>query len=246
MNIKKLPLLLILAGLISVSFSACKRTADDKYKTDPSKGYFPVRLGHYVVYNVDSTIWNDFDCTKRTVSFQLRSTIADSFVDNQGRKSYRVENMVRESDTTSWKFYNVNYLTPTSSSIEMVENNLRFIKLTFPIIEGNSWNGNAKIATDDQDLQYFAGWKYKYLNYAKNFSTNNTSYSNTVTVTETDEMQNDPDVTPAAYSYRTYAIEVYGYDYGMVYKELTHWIYDPGVKTCRKGYSVVMKAVDHN
>lgn len=245
MNKRFLPLL-ILSGLFLVSFFSCKKESDDKYANNVSAGYFPLEVGHYVTYNVDSVIWNDFDCTIDTNHYQMRFTIADTFFDNASRKSYRIETSIRSGDTVSWNPGTVMYVTPTATGLEYVENNLRYIKLTYPIVEGNSWDGNSMILTNDQDYSFMAGWNYKYANYKQSYDQDGVSFDNTVTVNQVDETQNNPETQPNDYAYRTYSKEVYAYGIGMVYRAWTHWIYDPGVKTCRKGSSVVMRAVDHN
>lgn len=93
---------------------------------------------------------------------------------------------------------------------------------------------------------FIAGWNYNYTDYKKSFNQDGVSFDNTVTVNEVDETQNDPETQPTAYAYRTYSKEVYAYNVGLVYRAWTHWVYDPGVKNCRSGSSVIMKAIDHN
>lgn len=245
MNKRLLPFL-ILSGLFLVSFFSCKKESDDKYANDVSAGYFPLEVGHYITYSVDSLIWNDFNCTVDTNTYQVRYTVADTFFDNASRLSYRIETSIRTADTLPWQPGNVVYATRTATGLEYVESNLRFIKLTYPIVEGQTWDGNSMILTNDQDYSYMAGWEYKYANYKQSFEQDGISFDNTVTVNEVDETQNDPETQPNDYAYRTYSKEVYAYGVGMVYRSWTHWIYDPGVKQCRKGAAVVMKAIDHN
>lgn len=251
MNRKKLPILFIVFALCSLVVVSCKRTSEDKYKNDPSMGYFPIKVGHFVVYNVDSVIYNDFLGLEIDHHYQMRYLIADTFTDNAGRLSYRVETSIRTYDTVPWKTAQVHYFTSDGSKLEYVENTLRFIKHVYPIEEGKTWKGNAMIDPNDQSLSYFADWNYKYLNVAKDYNRDSINFSNTVTITQCDEQQNDPDLLPAAYSYKTFSKEVYAFDIGMVYKELTHWTYDPPVppstqKTYRKGYKVVLRAIEHN
>jgi hypothetical protein len=235
---------ILLAALVCL-FS-CKKESDDRYMGEPSRGYYPLLKGHYVVYDVDSTIWNDFDCTLKQHHYQMRYTVSDTFRDLQQRLSYQIYVLIRPNDSSSWDVNEVFSATPTPAGLEIVQNNLRFLKLVFPPVNGMVWNGNSGIATNDQDLSYFFDWKYTYSKMGESYNNGRASFDNTIIVDETDETQNDPGTMPAAYAYRTYSREVYGYDVGLVYKELTHWIYDPNVKNCRKGYSVVMRALDHN
>jgi hypothetical protein len=168
----------------------------------------------------------------------------DTFRDNSLRLSYMINTQIRRADTLPWRSGEVFYATPTETGLEVMQSNLRFLKLTFPIAHGKTWMGNSMIPAQDQDYQYLHDWTYRYQDFQRAFNTGKVEFQNTVTVMQHDEQQNDPETMPMAYAFRTYAKEVYAYDIGMVYKELTHWTYDPGTSQCRKGYSVIMRAVD--
>jgi len=246
---RKILSFLFLAGLVSVSFFACKKKTDTPLPNDSGSAYYPLRVGKFIIYNVDSTIWNDFDCSKVVHSYQMRYDFVDTFLDNSGNKSYRVETSIRTADTLPWNPSNVFYATIAGNQIQTVESNLRFIKLVLPVTEGTSWNGNSMIQTNDQDLGYFSGWNYTYANVGKPYIRDTFNFDNTVTVNEADMATNDPETMPTAYADKTYSQEVYEYNVGLVYKELTHWTYNynPGGSTnCRKGYSVIMRAISNN
>ena len=237
---------ILVAAFMTITLFSCIRKGDDKYGGDISKSFFPLQFGRYVVYDVDSTLWDDFHQVKTLHRYQMRYTIADTFRDNEFRLSYRMNVHIRPNDTFQWKTHRVIYVTPTPTRLEWVEENIRFIKLVFPVADNIEWKGNSLIAAGDQDYQYFQDWTYKYANFTLPFNDGKVMFNNTVTVNQVDEQQNDPETRPAAYSFKTYGKEVYASDVGMVYREMTHWIYDPGVVKYRKGYSVVMRAVDHN
>jgi hypothetical protein len=244
---KKLLPLAVIAGLCSISFfSSCKKETDTNYSNDSVAAYYPMRIGKFITYSVDSTVWNDFDCSKIVRHYQMRYTFADTFSDASGRLSYRVETAIRTQDTVPWNSGMVLYYTPTASSLESVEANLRYIKLASPLANGTTWDGNSMISTNDADLGYFGNWSYTYANVGAPYDQDSIYFDHTVTVNEVNETTNDPETLPAAYADRTFSKEVYQYNLGMVYREMTHWIYDPNVSSCRKGASVVMRAIDHN
>jgi hypothetical protein len=245
MNKKSLPVIL-LAVIVSIALFSCSKSRDDKYAGDYSRGYFPLDFGKYVIYDVDSTIWDDFLQVKSIHKYQMRYSVQDTFRDNENRLSYRLDVLIRNSDSLAWHPHRVLYVTPTASTLEYVEDNLRFIKLVFPITSTTSWKGNSLIPSADQDYTYFFGWTYHYSNYTQPFNDGKVNFENTVTVSQVDEHTNDPELQPGDYADKTYGYEVYAYDIGLVYREFTHWTYDPAVATFRKGYSVIMRAVDHN
>lgn len=233
--------LLILSILIMGGvFFSCKKKTDDTNYTSYDHGYYPLKTGKYITYAVDSIIWDDFKCSVDTHHYQMRYSITDTFTDNQKRFSYIVNVLIRKTDTSIWNVDHVFYVTDTATRLEVTENNLRFIKLTYPVKDGNTWNGNAYIPSADQDYNYFYNWTYKYVNTGQTFDDGRVIYNNTVTVTEDNDSLN----APPNYSYRTYAKEAYAYNVGMIYRELIHWTYQPG--SCKKGYGIIMRATDNN
>lgn len=246
MKNKLLPAFLI-AALIIAGFSSCTKTKD-KFLGDRSKNYFPLTIGKSVTYDVDSTLWDDVYDVRSLHHYQIRWTIADTFRDESFRLSYRIQTYIRKQDTLDWATHNVIYVTPTDNSIEYVEDNLRFIKMIFPVQNGTTWLGNSYISYLDKDYTYFQGWNYYYDNYGMPFSNGYIQLDNTVTVHGVDDTVGNPESDPTAYASKTYAKEVYGQGVGMVYREMIHWVYDPSLSGTpfRNGYSVVMKAVDYN
>src|SRR5262249_18554506 len=103
------------------------------------------------------------------------------------------------------------------------------------------------IPAADRDYVYMDGWNYKYINYDRDYDNGLSVYAKTVTVEQVDEQEGDPESMPTKYADKTFGKEVYAYGIGLVYREATHWVYDPaGGNACRKGYSVTLRAIDHN
>jgi len=242
----KIYLLLLIAGGLFMTFVSCKDKKDAPYVVDDlSPEYYPLAVNKYVVYDVDSIIWNDSTCAREVRHFRMRYTIVDSFRDQQDRRSYRIEVAV-QTDSAGWVPDAVCYVTPTSAGVEYSESGFRFIKLSYPIEEGHTWEGNALIpAREDGDLGYLAGWRYRYQDIGAPYGAN-AGYDSTVTVIQADKEEGDPGSNPDTYAYRLFSKEIYAHDVGLVYKEYTRVIYDPAESGCRKGFTVLMRAGDHN
>lgn len=245
-----LPLLMIVAVMMTVA--ACHKETDDttSYGGELTRRYYPLNKGHYVLYDVDSTIWNDFtgDSTKRHM--QVRYDVADSFRNTENSLSYQIEVRTRANDSAAFVTNDVIYATPVENGLDVTQNNLRFRKLVFPVKNGTSWQGNSQIATADQDLQYYADWFYTYYKQGDSYNTGSANFENTITVQQVNDSLNSPEQMPTTYAERRFAKEVYGYNVGLIYREITRWTYDQtstsGNVYARKGYRVVMRAVDHN
>lgn len=249
---KSLPFVL-LAFVITVSMFSCKKPDDIPAPPQAEQEYYPLEIGKWVIYDVDSTIWDETFCVERFYQYQVMHTIADTFTDAKGRMSYRVETRIRKRVENDWVMHEVFYVTNTNVTLEMVHDQQRFIKMTFPIANGGKWKGNNYILTEDPDFSFYKDWTYEYKNVGEVYNTGFKVFDNTVTVEHIDDAISDPEVFPDVYASRTSSREVYASGVGMIFREYFRWTYgtpdgpkgDIGTK-CRKGSGVVMRAVDHN
>lgn len=255
---KKIILGILTIGVCLTAFYSCRKNSTTT--GDKTLNYFPLQLGKYVSYNVDSILYDTTTCTQLETRTQLKYAIDDTFRDSKQRLSYIMDVYSRPHDGANWQKARVILLTPDviaqlttspppgtpTTSLLYSEVGTQFIKLEFPIIEGNTWKGNSLVQVNDADYAYFYNWNYVYQDYYKQFNTGYSVFDNTVTVLENNESVYNPALDTTQYAYRTYAKEVYAYNVGMVYKEWTHYIYHPNHSTCVAGYSVVMRAYDHN
>lgn len=237
---------ILFAALLTLVYVSCKKADEVPAPLGPTSKYYPLERGKYVIYNVDSTRWDDTFCVAVKRAYQIMHTVADTFTDNKGRLSYRINTRIRKKATDPWEVQDVIYVTNTGATLEMAYANLRFIKLTFPVKQGNTWKGNSLIPTTDPDFAYFDDWDYTYDRANVPYSTGEVQYENAVEVSHVDRAVNSPDVFPNDPASRTFSREVYAPNVGMVYREYVRWTYDPQTTKCRKGAGVIMRAVDHN
>ena len=242
---KSLPFLL-LALAFTVTMFSCKKPDDRPAPPQAEQEYYPLEKGKRVLYEVDSTIWDDTFCVERFYHYQVMHRVADTFTDAAGRPSYRVETYIRKKPQDAWENHKVLYVTNTKVTLEMVYDQLRFIKMVFPIHEGDSWKGNNYILTMDPENAFYDDWDYQYKNVGQTYNTGHKVFDNTVSVEHVDEAIGDPEVFPEEFASRSSGREVYASGVGMVYREYIRWTYDPATTRCRKGTGVVMRAVDHN
>jgi hypothetical protein len=176
----------------------------------------------------------------------MQYMVRDTFRDDQDRISYFIEVRKRAADTAQWKQFKVVYATLNPASIEVVENNYRFIKMVFPIKDGITWKGNTYIPSGDADNMNYTGWNYLYSKVGSSYFNGLATFDDAVIVDEVNDgiNYNDVDSSTASYADRTYSQEVYGYNVGLVFREVTRWERQPG--SCRLGYSTTMRAIDHN
>lgn len=125
--------------------------------------YFPVNTGHYIIYDADSTVYNDLPVDTVVYRFRLREKIIESFVDNEGQLAYKIERSVkiydpaRSYDDMPWRIRDIWMLNASDSRIQISEGNKRYTKLIFPVVENKTWNGNIQ-NTDDKEM-----YSYEYI-----------------------------------------------------------------------------------
>lgn len=111
--------------------------------------YYPTKPGKFVVYSVDSILYTDLPVDTIVYSYLIKEKIADSFTDNLGQPAIRLERFIkkfdpsRPYDSIPWTIKEVWMVNADNQKIQVVEGNVRYTKLEFPIREKNSWNGNA-------------------------------------------------------------------------------------------------------
>ena len=231
--------------LILIVMVSCKRQVLPLDQTI-GKEYFPVNEGHFIEYEVDSTIYNTFTHDTQFVHLEFRDEIGALFTDNQGRTSYVIQRSVRPDSTTAWQDELNYYVTVNNFTIEVVENNLRFIKLALPVETNRTWNGNVYIPVYTSGLdefKWYNGWEYSYSHISEDFNNGLVNYPNTATIAW-GHLTNDSTSTSQYNDYTNYK-EVYARTVGLVYRELTHWEFQP-TEGFRNGFSVVFRAKKNN
>ncbi len=202
--------LLALSAFVFI-LSSCKKDPITS-ASDKSANYFPLQVGRYMIYNVDSIHFNDVTMTSDTTHFQLKEEIGSSFNDSTGGVTYIIKRYRRSSDTLNWYETEEWNATVNKSRAEKTENNLRFVKLIFPIVNDVKWNGNQYIDTSN-GLAMYEEWEYKYSEVNTGKIMNGLAFDSTTTVTELD---NENLIE------KDFEQEVYAKNYGLIYRIQEH------------------------
>ncbi len=177
-----------------VVFQACKEDGSDQLEL--GYDYFPLEVGNYIVYKVDSTIYSAFAGTVDSSTVYLKELVESSFIDNEGRESYRIMLYFKSSldSNVAWNEFKAYASTITDLRAEKVEDNLRFIKLAFPVRNDQTWDGHrfidpaADTIFEANNALYLGDWTYRYanVNEAANLSVYGSAleFDSTITVYE--------------------------------------------------------------
>lgn len=229
-------------------WQACQRKTEPA--PDDGRAYFPLAIGKYIVYQYDSTIWNDLEHQEFHRSGELRYECVDTFLNNLGNTAYVFHVLHRADSSQPYQQHRVISASLNGNQLELQDQNLTYIRLVFPVQNSVRWDGNAKIAVASFPEYDNDKWQYVYSSQDQPFDAGIKQYPRTVTVDQIDDALNVP-VDSTAYAYRNFSREVYGYGVGMVYSERIYWVFQPrvggsGGSGYPKGYGLVMRAIASN
>jgi hypothetical protein len=228
--------------------NSCSKT--NPLVTDTPADYYPMHVGNYIIYRMDSLKYINVGSKDTVVSYLAKEVVEDSITDNLGRPSYRVVRYLSDTNgLSSWTPSIAYMVTPTRGSVEVVENNLRYIKMVTPVQDGISWLGNIYIDTKSAESQvpYMDGWNYTYAETGMPYDVLAGTIPETVTVNEVNSVTGLGD---GSYTQTLYSAEIYGKNIGLIYKRFLYSVYQsPNVEYpsgATIGYGLTFNMVSHN
>ena len=239
---------IVISGLI---LNSCAKQ-NEILNLIPLSDYYPLQVGKYITYNLDSTVFINFGQKDTIIKYQVKDAVDAQITDNIGRPAYRIIRSIRKNASQPWAGNNTFTVVPTFNTIEFIENNLRFQKLKLPIKKDYSWKGNSYIDTYSlySDLKYLSDWDYTYDSVGSPLTIGSFQFANTLKVKQRDEfLGQDPKLTSTQYAEKNYSVEKYAKGIGLIFKEFMHWEYQggqPGRPSYFTGYGVKLTIIDHN
>jgi hypothetical protein len=253
-----------LLALLAITLFSCKDEKEE-FSTEKINDYLPVVTGKYITYRLDSLVFTRFDQVAEIHKYQVKHVVDALITDNLGRPSYRVYKFIRDSVNTSswtpaqpWVPAGSYFITPLSDQLELIEDNLRFIKLHLPIKDGFSWKANAFLPNKPYATKYFFSndndiqdWDSHYDGTPTSFSYRGINYADVLTVASLDSSHNIPVTLPGSFGYKTKVLDKYAKNIGMVYRDYILYEYQPdpnpgGPNYAYRGFGVTMWMIDHN
>jgi len=256
-------LFLVVLGILIISCNKKVEVVDTDYQKERlTELIMPLEKGKYITYRLDSTVFTNFGRNTEIHSYLVKHIVDTSITDNLGRPGYRIYTYL--SDTTGtqpWQPNGTYSITLFDDHVEVIEDNMRVIKLVVPVRDGTQWKGNNYLAEDPYGSEYsfsnddnMADWEFHFDGPVQSTVTvQDQTYNDVYTITENDDT--DPVTDPSDYGSASISREMYSKNVGLVFRELTLWeqqpnptgnppniIYDP----FRVGFGIKMWMVDHN
>lgn len=220
--------------------------------------YVSLQPGKYITYRLDSTVFPQQGRAEEVHSYQEKHLVDAEITDNLGRKSYRIYRYLRNlAGTTGWTPSGTYVITPTQNALEVIEDNMRIIKLFTPIREGLSWKGNRYLGPEPYASKFnfnnddnMADWDFEITGTGETARFGSQQVSDIITLNQQNETINNPATMPDTYASRTLSVDKYAKGLGLVFQEYIMWEYQPptdaGTTGYKVGFGVKRRMIDHN
>ncbi len=243
--------LLVLFACILV-FSSCEETYSDPVMIEQGYDYAPLEVGKFMEYRSDS-IKYFFDgaipVTSETTTY-VREILVDMVTDIAGDTTYVIERFEKKALSAEWNIKDIWSITKTTSTLEKTEENIRLVKMIFPLREGANFDPtrhvpeNVIITVEGETMEAFKGWDGEILGVGVDtVEVNGFSFDDTAIISYADE-ENLVE--------KRFAQEIYARNIGMVYRE--EWILEtqnlteelPWENKADEGYILKQYIIDWN
>lgn len=202
LKVKKYIACSFLPGIfILLFFISCKKRVDEP--VDFQYDYYPVSIGSYWEYQVDSTVYNLAFAPTITYTYQIREVFESAYTDNENRNAIKIVRYYRKNNSEVWTVNRIWSTVKTVNFAERQEENIRTVKLRFPVKENLKWNANV--------YNNLGETNYTIIKVDQPYTIGGTSYAPTLTVNQLTDTN--------LISYKKY-FEVYAKGIGMIYKEI--------------------------
>src|SRR5674476_1512640 len=87
--------------IIVLLFASCKKSMDN-FTSEPLSDYYPLQVGKYITYNLDSTLYIHFGQKDTVIHYQAQDRVDAQITDNLGRTAYRILRFIRQDTSQAW------------------------------------------------------------------------------------------------------------------------------------------------
>lgn len=179
--------------------------------------YFPLEVGYAWEYQVDSVIIFQGGNDNIISSSFIQERVAELISEDGDERVYKLERSYRSEMSDVWKLQDVWQVSIDKNKATKTEENLKFIKLVFPAVEGEKWDGNAffdsdkRISVGANNIIVYQDWNYKIESIGETRTVNDIDYASTLLVSHIDE---------ETLISKRFSEEVYAKDIGLIEREM--------------------------
>lgn len=145
---------------------------------DIDRQYYPVEVGNYWIYEVSETTFTNQFLREPTdsITYQVRERVDTVFRNQAGELTYKVIRSKRANASQSWGSDSIVTIQRSLSDLRYTRDNVKKVKLIFPLTENKKWNANAFNNLEPEE--------YSLSQVGQPFSLDDTVYTSTVRVVQ--------------------------------------------------------------
>jgi len=239
---------------------SCVKDKVEAPADDHTTEYFPLKLGQYIVYAIDSIVFDDAPGgnIKDTVTFQIKEEVTSFQVALSGDTLYYIHRFRRNKPEDNWKLIDLWTASRSSSEALRTEENLKFRKMTFPLHDGKKWIATSYIPSSmtilvgTENIQAYQDWDSEVLAFdvADQVGTFSFGDGKVMHISQTDTDDGNT---------KRYVMEKYSRNIGLVARtdtildsrcfalsDFTECLGKPLLEHAGKGYILSQVMIDHN
>lgn len=202
---------------LALVFAACENEIEVLEDVDDNENFYPLELGKYWVYQMDSIIFDNEGRDRYETTSFIREEIVE-ILNPDELPRYVIEVSYKNNIDAEWSFLKNWSVYVEDNKLIRNEDNLRFIKLIYPITTGVSWDGNSfidsrtEVLVSGEALAMFKNyWDYKFLDRQESELIGIQTYDDVLTIQQSDD-ENDLEIRISN--------EKYAKDVGMISRHL--------------------------
>lgn len=153
--------------------------------------FFPIDSFTTWEYRMDSIIYDNEGLTIDTSVSYRREQVLGSFMDIEGKVTYRLGIAKKSNLTDIYKETDLWTFQLNENGLQRKEENLNFVKLLFPIVIGDFWDGNqfpenTEIYVAGDAIEAYRRWEYEYVDRLESFAVGAELYTDVIHVKQAD------------------------------------------------------------
>ncbi|MDA3909964.1 MAG: hypothetical protein PF448_01230 [Bacteroidales bacterium] len=195
-----------LFGILSLLLilSACTKE-NENFFASLDRDYYPLESGAYNLYDVIEINIDEPSNVYDTSRYQLKELIGGAYQDDLSTTSYLILRYKRENANQSWDVSDVWSVQYNDYRLFVTEENIRYVKMIFPLAINKTWDGNAYNTLNAND--------YEITGLDKSLILNGQAFDSVLTIIQEAD---------SSLIHKNYALEQYARDTGLIYKEKIH------------------------
>nr|HMU04851.1 hypothetical protein [Saprospiraceae bacterium] len=139
----------LLFSMLLLSFvTSCDSETEILDESTFGYDFFPVSIGKSWTYVSDSIILSSGGTRRDTFRSFIREVVGDTFVDATGNTAFKLQRFFKRNESDPWISTNTWTCSVDKTMAIRTEENVRQVKLVFPIKKGLRWNANVFLYED--------------------------------------------------------------------------------------------------